>query len=469
MSLAPELSSSLEWVNTPPVRLAALRGHVVALAFFNADSAYGRNLLEELRVLQARHAEGLRVIGVHVPKFEAERSARLAHKTVNRLGLRFPVAHDGGFVAWQHYGLRVWPSVVLISPLGQVVATVQGDRQREVLEHLITRTLDETALADRVFNAAQPALRPEPPSALAFPTGLAATPAHLYVADSGHHRILECTHEGRVLRQFGSASNGFIDGSGSDASFCLPRGLCLAKDLLYVADTGNHAVRRIKLSTGEVETLAGTGRAGATVEAADPRQQMLDQPSGLAMSSDRLYIALAGSNQIAEYDLMRRKLSVLAGSGKLGLSDGPLASAAFAQPTDLALVQHTLYVSDAAASAVRSVNLGSGQVQTLLGQGLFSAGHADGPRASALMQRCQGLAMDPRSPLLWIVDSYNNCLRRLRLGGGNLETLEIDPPPAEPTSLCLDGGHAWLSSTHGHEVLRIDLETGEARRLPIDE
>ncbi|MFP3435333.1 hypothetical protein SB781_36845, partial [Paraburkholderia sp. SIMBA_061] len=80
------------------------------------------------------------------------------------------------------------------------------------------------------------------------------------------HRILECNHAGRVMRQFGLGTADFIDGDAGEAAFRRPRGLALAREALYVADTGNHALRRINLSNGHVDTLCGNGRAGEPVE-----------------------------------------------------------------------------------------------------------------------------------------------------------------------------------------------------------
>lgn len=470
MSPAPELSTSLEWLNAPPMRLSAQRGRVVALAFFSAGSAYASNLLEDLRFLQARHSDSLVVIGIHTPKFEAERSARVALKAINRLGVRFPVAHDPDFVTWQHYGVRAWPTVVLLDLKSQAVHTVLGDMQRDALERRLLQILDEAGSADRVFDTIQTVSRPEQRMPLQFPTGLAASASHLYIADTGHHRVIECSLEGRVLRQFGSGNAGFVDGAGGEANFQQPRALWLAKDLLYVLDTGNHALRRIKLLTGEVETLAGTGRAGELVTGvADPRQQPLNHPCDLVASSDRLYIAMAGANQVWEYDLVQRRLSVLAGSGQLGLSDGPARNAAFAQPSGLALVQQTLYVADAASSAIRSLHLGSGQVQTLVGQGLFAFGGEDGSRSAAMLQYPQGLVLDPRSPVLWIVDSYNCSLRMLRLGGGDVRRYELDYRLSEPVAIAAGPGALWVSNTNAHEIIRIDPDTRTVQRLPVGE
>jgi sugar lactone lactonase YvrE len=122
---------------------------------------------------------------------------------------------------------------------------------------------------------------PEPRQALRFPLGLAVSTERLYIADSGHHRILECSHGGRILRQFGLGTADFMDGNLAEAAFHRPQALVLERDSLYVADTGNHAVRRINLLTGIVDTLCGNGRPGAPVEGpvAQARQVSLDHPS----------------------------------------------------------------------------------------------------------------------------------------------------------------------------------------------
>jgi len=471
MSTAPELSSALDWLNAPPMTIASQRGRVVALVFFSANSAYAANVLEDLRFLSARHSDSLVVIGIHTPKFDTERQSRVALKAINRLGVRFPVAHDPGFVTWQHYGVRAWPTVILIDLEGKAAHAVQGDMQREELDRRINQILESAGLADRVFDSVPQVARPEPRQPLLFPTGLAATASHIYVADSGHHRVIECTPEGRILRQFGSGNPGNQDGSGGEALFNCPRALWLAKDLLYVLDGSNHSLRRIKLLTGEVETLAGTGRAAVTAGElkANPLQQPLNLPCDIVGSSDRLYLAMAGANQVWEYDLVQRRLNLLAGSGQYGLADGAARVANFAQPMALALVQQTLYIADAGSSAIRSLNLGTSQVQTLVGQGVFNFGSEDGSRSAALLQAPMGLALDPRNPLLWIVDSYNSCVRTLRLGGGEVRRFELDYPLAEPMGIAATTGALLLANTNAHEVLRIDIDGKNAQRIAIGE
>ncbi len=471
--LSPELSPLLEWVNAQPQTVRAHRGRLLMLVFWQAGQACSHNLLSDISQLLSRHGDSLSVLGVHCPKFEYERAPKAVLKAVNRLGLRFPVASDPGFVAWQHFEIKAWPSLVLIDTHGRIVSVEAGDAQRAGLAATIDALLEEALLDGSLTYEPQPvATRAEPRFALQFPAGLAVSPEHLYVVDSGHHRILECTLEGQVQREFGSGHPGFLDGPGPEAGFWSPRGICLLGDALFVADTGNHALRRIRLKDGEVETLAGNGAPGSprpSKAAATPSDMVLDAPWDVAGQFDRLYISMAGSQQLWEFNLGERRLDLIAGSGKTEFRDGVGQRAGFGQPAGLALVQQALFVADSGASAVRTVQTGNGTVQTLVGHGLYEFGDADGVRSVAKLQSPQGLCSDPRVAMLWVSDTYNDCIRALRLGGSELRKLDLDYRLHEPTGIAALPGVLYVSNSAAHEVIRIDIESGVARRLPVGE
>lgn len=469
---APEFHIALEWVNAPPQRLAELKGRAVLLYFFHVGSAWCQNALEDMRLLQNQFSDGLTVLGLHCPKFDAERDPRILLKALNRLFVRFPVAQDPDFISWQHFGVEAWPTAVLIDTEGRIVERLVGEPLRERLQPVIDRVLQEAGESDtRVYEAVSSVSRPEPRLPLAFPSGLAASERHLYVADTGHNRVLECTLDGRILRQFGSGSGGFIDGGSAEASFLAPRGLALWKDALYVADTGNHALRRISLLDGDVDTLAGTGRVGARPDAApgDPATCALNAPWSLATAFDKLYVSMAGWNQIWEYDLGRRSLGPLAGSGALALGDGEQRAAHFAQPAGLALAQNTLFVSDSASSAIRGIQLATGKVQTLMGSGLYEFGDVDGPLGQARLQYPLAIVLDPRAPQLWIADTYNSALKLLAPTTRQVTAQNIGYRLHQPTALAVNRSSLFLANTDAHEILRIDFDSQLPRRLSIGE
>jgi sugar lactone lactonase YvrE len=471
--LAPEFPVSLEWLNTTePLRMAQLQGRVTALAFVNAGSAWCNQTLVDLGHLRNRHPDRLNVVAVNVPRFDHERDARRIGKRFARNRPDFPVGHDGDWTLWQHYGIEAWPTVVLIDAAGRMRERFVGDGQLRGIDAAVSRLQAE--VAPRSLNAERIEMRRggEPILPLRFPVGLALSGNCLYVADSGHHRVLECDLGGRVLRQFGSGGAGFIDGPMELAAFNRPHGLAIERDTLYVADTGNHAVRRVKLRSGDIDTLVGAGRPGTPAQGPvdDPRIVALDQPCAVSLAAGGLYIATAGDNRVWRFDLLGAPaLSLLAGSDRLAVVDGVREAAAFAEPSSLASVQQVVYVCDAAGSAIRSANARTGAVTTLVGEGAWSHGNADGARAAAGLQHPQAIALDPDSPVLWIADSGNDSLRSLRLGGGELTTVELPQRLHAPGGMAVAEGVVWIADTDAHAVLRYDTRDGSLKHVPIGE
>lgn len=470
LQLAPLLAPDLSWVNCAAQDLVALRGRVVALAFWHAGSATCANLLAELARLQVQFADGLSVIGIHVSKFDAQRDAGFVAQAVNRLGVRFPVASDADATTWQHFGVRAWPSVALVDVQGRLVEIIAGDQQYETLESRIFALLNEAGERGlRVYENAQAVSRAEPITEVSFPCGLAVDGERLFVSDTGHHRVLECNHEGRVQRVFGYGSTGFVDGLGLASAFHSPTGLALVKNTLYVADTGNHAIRRIRLETGDVDTLVGCGRNGVPQPCDDVRrgEHPLDRPRGVAADEGRVLVAMTGSNQIWNLDLGSRAFRPVAGSGRLGLGDGIGALAELAQPAGMVLVRGVAYFCDSQSSALRSLDLRTGAVETLIGQGLFEFGDDEGDRELARLQYPLDVALDPTAPMLWIADSYNNAIGGWHLEGGGLVRFPLDHALRCPLAIASSGAHLWIANTDAHEVLRMDVASGEIVVLPM--
>ncbi|MBD9437623.1 hypothetical protein IB223_16120 [Pseudoxanthomonas sp. PXM03] len=471
MTLAPELPRALQWLNAPATTLHEQRGRIVALAFVNSASAWCAQRLNDLAVLQARHLGRLQALAIHVPRFDSERDPQSALKRLRRHGNVLPLAHDADWVAWQRFGVESWPTVLLIDGEGQVQHRIVGADGLAELERHIARLCDGLHVPPdddlRAFREAHP----EPRMPLCFPAGLVATPDRLFVADSGHHRVLECNHLGRVIRQFGMGTPDLADGELNHAAFRRPQGLALVRESLYVADTGNHALRRINLPTSTVDTLCGNGRAGEPTEGvvAAPRNVALNQPQALVVNNNQIFLAMAGDNRVWSYDLGTREIRPRAGSGQLDVRDGSGPMAAFAQPAGLAAVLQTLYVCDAVGSAVRSMQLRGDIVQTLIGQGAWTFGAEDGPRDRARLQHPQAIALSPDAPVMWIADSGNGSLRTLRLGGGELTTVALPRALQGPAGLSVAAGAVWIAETDAHAVLRYDIATGELSHVPIDE
>lgn len=465
---APEFPAGLQWFNVSrPLTLAELRGRVVLLDFWTYCCINCMHVLPDLDYLERKYGERLAVIGVHSPKFPQEKVAEQLQKAIQRHHIRHPVAHDPAFRLWKAYAIKAWPSLVVIDPQGYAVGVARGEGKRELLDRVIGEQL---AAVDREPEHALPISRtPARSRPLLFPGKLLATAERLYVSDTGHNRVLELDHGGNLRRAFGGTEPGLVDGSAEIACFNEPQGLLRLDDSLLVADRGNHALRRIDLLSGEVDTLIGDGRQGrgAETEFADARKARLNSPWDLARAGNRLYIAQAGRHEIWVYDRVSRGLRRYAGCGREDLVDGTVAEAAFAQPSGLAMGEGHLYVIDAESSAIRDIHLLPNRVSTLVGQGLFEFGDADGVGRAARLQHPLGIALDRRRGCLWIADSFNNRIRHYRLADGEVTTLALDHPLDEPGGLSVAGDSLYIANTNAHEVVRVDLADGSAETLEI--
>jgi sugar lactone lactonase YvrE len=188
------------------------------------------------------------------------------------------------------------------------------------------------------------------------PFGVASSPDEtVFVADAGQaHRIRRISPDGRVSTLAGGV-RGFADGAGNRARFSTPSGLALAADgTLYVADTGNHAIRRITRDGG-VTTLAGNGTPGFADGPAD--QARFNGPIGVAVAPDgRIIVADTYNDRLRVIDA-RGTVSTLAGSGQPGMDDGVAVAASFDTPTGVAIdARGMVYVADTGNGLVRTVD-----------------------------------------------------------------------------------------------------------------
>lgn len=467
-----EFPEGLEWVNSAPIALNSLRGRVTLLYFWTASSMQCQQSLAEIKALEGKFSDGLSVIGVHTPQFNHEAQSSTVLKTINRWFVRHPVINDSRWQLWRQFAVPAWPCMIVLDAQSQVRGMYVGQNQRAVLEAKIAELLQEaSAKGIRVIEPAPLAKKPEPRQFLQFPSKLCASGDRLYLSDTGHNRVLECTFEGRVTRTFGSGNAGFWDGNGLEAGLREPTGVCVGKEMLFICDTGNNVIRRVRLMQNDmVDTIAGTGRYGESApESGSSRTLNLASPVDCAYAQDKLYVALAGSNQIWAFDLLRNTASRVAGDGQLGCSDGALMAANFAQPMSLALSKDYLYTLDSASSSLRQIRLQDLVVSTLIGDGLFESGDSDGPSSLARMQNPTASCYDHQRNVLWIADSYNNKIKVFSPSKNEVKTLKVNYALREPAGLALADNALWIANQNAHELLRLDLKTGKLVRVPVGE
>jgi sugar lactone lactonase YvrE len=459
------------WLNVKPFAVRDCRGTALVLAFVNASSVWCAERIAELERWCARHANCFQLVVIQVPRFDSEREPARALKLLRSQGVAAPILLDHEWEAWRRFGIESWPTLVLIDAQGKEQRRLVGSND-DLDKALLELCQGQLASAEKSLQT-KIEFNPEPQTVLRFPAGIAASEQRLYVADSGRHRILECTHAGRVLRQFGTSSAGLIDGGIDEAAFHRPRGLALGRDTLYVADAGNHAVRRIDLNSGRTVTLCGNGSVGSPIEGllGKAAAVSLDHPYGVTLVGNRVLIAMAGDNRIWGYDQVQMTLQICAGTGALEHLDGSLRSSAFAQPCSLVALHNRLFVCDALSSSIRAVQLLGGQVQTLHGGAGVWRCNADAvKRDGGALQFPQAVALEAGSTqLLWVADTGNGRLCRLRLRDGELSPLPLPRRLHGVSGLAVTAGSVWIAETDAHAILCYDIAAGGLSEVKIQE
>jgi thiol-disulfide isomerase/thioredoxin len=488
---AKEFPEGAEWFNVArPLRMADLLGKVVLLDFWTYGCINCMHVIPDLQRLEAKYPDELVVVGVHSAKFRHEGENASVGRIVERYELEHPVVNDPGFVLWRGYGVRAWPTLVAIDPAGFVVGKFSGEGVFEPFDRLVGGLVAEFGarpggLDRRPLDLGRAAGVPRPAeTGLAFPGKVLADMAgrRLFVADSNHHRIVIVDLAGGAVRAVvGGPASGFADGSYEAARFARPQGMALGADgdVLYVADSENHAVRAVELEHGRVSTVAGTGRQAQTYppEAGFAWQTELNSPWDVQLVGRWLFIAMAGSHQLWLFDLASGRVVPWAGSGREGVDDGPLEAATLAQPSGLTSDGEWLYFVDPEGSAVRMASLDPrGGVATIVGTGLFEFGDADGVGPEARLQHPLGLAHRAADKLLYVADTYNSKIktvdpvtrRVVTLAGGEAGYRDgAEPLFDEPGGVDLAGDRVFVADTNNHVVRVVDIGSGAATTLAL--
>ncbi len=246
------------------------------------------------------------------------------------------------------------------------------------------------------------------------PGGITTDGTNLYVADTRNLAIREIViATGQVTTLAGSGTAGFTNGSGTLASFNLPNGITTDRTNLYVTDSGNNAIRKIVIATGQVTTLAGSGTAGFTNGSGTSAS--FNSPNGITMSGTNLYVADSGNNAIREIAIATGQVTTLAGSGTAGFTNGAGTLASFNLPSGITTDGTNLYVADSDNNAIREIVIPTGEVTTLVGSG--TAGFTNGTGTSASFNSPVGITItiSTSETNLYVTDNSNNAIRGIQL------------------------------------------------------
>jgi hypothetical protein len=284
---------------------------------------------------------------------------------------------------------------------------------------------------------------------------------NVYVADRDNHRIRKINSAG-VVSTLAGGTSGFADGTGAAASFTFPIGIASdTNGSIYVADTGNHKIRKIT-GAGVVSTLAG-----GTLGFADGAGSLAKfyNPAGIAVDGGgNLYVADNSNSRIRKIT-SAGVVSTLAGSGLAGFADGAGTSAKFSTPNGVAVDGNgNVYVGDYSNQRIRKIT-SAGVVSTLAGSGVL--GYADGTGSAAKFYSPFGLAVDGSGNVL-VADTNNHVIRKVTSAGvvttfagavANFGPTDGAGSAASfyfPRSVAVDGaGNVFVADGNNHKIRKI--------------
>ncbi len=504
----PEFPGGVDWINTSSrLQLSDLRGKLILLDFWTYCCINCMHLLPVLEQAEKKYDRQLVVVGVHTPKFDAEKDTKNVRDAIMRYEIKHPVLNDSQEILWKKFGVATWPTLILVDPDGRAIWAHAGEISFANLDRVLARAVEryQNRLDSRLVRF-DLAIDQQPATQLRFPGKIAIDSINrrIAISDSNHNRIVIADPNGKLLAVVGNGQSGRTDGSYETASFHHPQGLAFSGENLFVADTGNHLLRRINLANQTVATVAGTGQQTRNPwKNLDHSQPLATQnlnriplrtdlgsPWDLLVHGNSLYIAMAGPHQIWTMTLDEKSIGVYAGSGREDIIDGLLLprsqfsarTSTFAQPSGLASDGDRVFVADSEGSSIRSVPFDpAGSVSTVVGTSqlfdrrLFTFGLKDGPFEQALMQHPLGVAY--HSGKLYVADTYNNAIRVIDLAKQEVSTLigdgqpgNTDTPPRldEPSSVNVLDGMLYIADTNNHSVRVFDLNAKTLRTLAID-
>ncbi|MDG7050686.1 MAG: redoxin domain-containing protein [Nitrososphaerota archaeon] len=487
ISKAPEFPPHFDWLNTDSkLSLSKLRGYVVVLDFWTYCCINCMHTLPTLaRLERAYEGKPVVFIGVHSGKFLLEQETKNIQSAIIRYEIEHPVVVDQKMQIWQSFGVNAWPTIMVLDPSGNIVYHQSGEGQfdaiSDTIDVLLQRHEQKGTLAKEPLHITT--TKPQNSNILSFPGKISISKSgNIAISDSNHNRIIISDVSGKIAHIIGSGKPGLHDGDFTTAQFFRPQGVVWGSDDLFVADTENHAIRKIDLAQNKVVTLAGTGRPEPWRSLGGKgTRTSISSPWDIACDDGILYVAMAGNHQIWKYDIKSEMIIPYAGTGQENIVDGPVQSANLAQPSGLYLYGHMLYFADSEVSAVRKIDLIQNTITSIVGHGLFEFGHKDGNVDDALFQHPLGVCATKDT--IFVADTYNSAIRVIDLktnqvytliGKTEKQTVCLPDNPScdilplyEPSDIELFSGKLYIADTNNHLIRVFDLSNNSLDVLDL--
>ncbi len=483
---ASEFPPDFDWINTKEsLSLEKLKGHVIVLDFWTYCCINCMHTLPVLAELEKKYEDKPVVfIGVHSAKFFNEQDRKNIEQAVARYEISHPVLVDRKMTVWNKFGVTGWPTIAIIDPNGTLVYRQSGEGQKEMIEDTIDVLLEKHekshTLAREPIKIVKTIQKTN--AMLSFPGKISISNSKIAISDSNHNRIIVTDLVGKILYTIGSGKIGLQDGNFSESTFFRPQGVTWKDDIIFVADTENHALRKINLQEGIVTTLVGTGKQGPwRSQGGIGKETAISSPWDVAVKDNLVFVAMAGNHQIWTYDTNTYVARPFAGNGQEDIIDANRMQAQLAQPSGIFVYNDVVYFTDSETSSVREIDLRTEYVRTIVGHGLFAFGYKDGKTEESLFQHPLGLCATGNK--IFVADTYNSAIREIDSKNDSVATVigkqgtstmcKLDDPSCDTLGLYEPSDVEWyqdklyIADTNNHLIRVYDLKTNVLNTLEI--
>jgi uncharacterized repeat protein (TIGR03803 family) len=298
---------------------------------------------------------------------------------------------------------------------------------------------------------------------------------NLYVCDMGNRRIRKIDGTTGIVTTIAGNGTSTPSGDGGPATEAgmIPADLHLAGDILYVGDYSNHRVSKIDLNTGIITHVAGTGTSGYSGDGGAGTAAKLNSPGGMTSDEDFLYICDGYNHRVRRVDLTTGIIDTYAGTGSgVSSSDAAATTTAFALPGNILRdADGNIIVQEYQGRRIRKINP-AGEVTTIAGNGGF--GGDGGLALNATLLGPDGMLFDLNGDFIFS-DSENSRIRKITTSTGIVSTIagtgakgfSGDGGPAtlaqfdSPGDLAIDNnGNLFIRDRRNYRIRMIDAVSG---------